>query len=410
MWWEKENHLNIKNNTLYIGEHCVKNIADQVGTPFYIYNLNYIKEQYNKLSGVFKEIGINEYKIIYALKANHNEKIVEFIRNLGIGIDASSPEEVAFALKHGFHEEDVIFTGNSLSNEDLRFFEDNTCIINFDSISALRRFNGSKGRKIGLRFNTGYGAGRNDSVITGGALSGDVPVKFGLTISQIDEAVKIIIEKGYELTCLHHHVGSDWLSDNIENYFNAFKNYLELYQYIERVYKLRVPIMDLGGGYGVPHSNNEEAFPLSYFFNQIKNMLNDADISNVKIIIEPGSFLISEAGILVGQVNTIESKFGYNFAGLNMGLNIFNSPSLYKYYHEIVNCNSCESDTKTNISICGNICEPIDMFAINREMPEIKEGDYIAVLNAGAYGHVMTSDYNLRKKAKEYILYNLSAT
>lgn len=408
MWWERENHLNINNNMLYIGKRCVKEIADQVGTPVYLYNLECIKEQYLKLIRVFKEVGIDNYKIIYALKANHNEQIVEYIRDLGIGIDASSPEEVDFALKHEFSDEDVFFTGNSLSNEDLQFFVDNNCIINFDSISALKRFNGPKGRKVGLRFNTGYGAGRNNSVVTGGTLAGDIPVKFGLSISQIDEAIQIIIGKGYELSCLHHHVGSDWLSNNTDNYFKAFTNFLEIYQYIEKVYNIKVPNIDLGGGYGVPHSNDERAFPLFDFFNKLKNMISDANLNNVKLIIEPGSFLISEAGILVGQVNTIESKYDYNFAGLNMGLNIFNSPALYKYYHEIVNCNSCESDTKINISICGNICEPIDMFAINRKMSEIKEGDYIAVLNAGAYGQVMSSAYNMRKKAREFVLYNLS--
>lgn len=404
MWWENQNNTNIKNNMLHIKNKSVLDIVKDIGTPVFIYNLQVVKEQFEKLDNVFKQLDINNYKILYALKANRNVEIIKYLKTLGVGIDASSPAEVDFALRLGFSEEDIILTGNFLSNEDLYSMKSKSCIINFDSLSALRRFDVARGRRIGLRFNTEYGAGRNESVVTGGKLTGAIPVKFGLTMNQFEEAVEIINKKGLIIESLHHHVGSNWLANNTENYFKAFENLLKVYNRLYSEYNISVPIIDLGGGYGVPHSESEQEFPLESFFKRIKIMLKDIDLNSTKIIIEPGSFLVSSAGILVSQVNTVETKFDYNFVGLDMGLNVFNSPALYKYYHEVINCNNCYDKVKNHYNICGNICEPVDMFAVEREMPVIKEGDYLAILNAGAYGSVMSSDYNLRKRASEIII------
>ncbi|EEB73023.1 diaminopimelate decarboxylase [Thermococcus sp. AM4] len=404
MWWEKPGHLRAVGNRLFIGEHDVVELAEKHGTPVYIYNLSRIRDNYLRMADALKKAGFREWRIHYAMKANNNKEVLGLIRELGGGIDATSPGEVKLAREIGFKDEDIIFTGTSLSNGDLEFLAKTNVLINFDSVSSLRRFNGEEGRKVGLRINTGVGIGRVEKTTTGGLEVGSIPVKFGISGKAIDRAFDLIEEKGLELHCLHHHVGSDWVGEKIARYFQALDNLLKVAEKAEARFGGSLKVIDLGGGYGVPHSAEEEEFPVYEFFQRVKEHMEEYGFGDLKVIVEPGTYLVSDAGILVAQVNTVEEKNGRIFVGVDAGLNVFNSPALYNYYHEIVVCNRVSSEEKMVATVVGNICESGDIFAVDRELPKIEEGDYIAILNAGAYGYVMANNYNLRPKGKEVVV------
>ena len=212
------------------------------------------------------------------------------------------------------------------------------------------------------------------------------------------------MKKELKIYCVHHHVGSDWLGLQINSYFLALKNLLKTAHDIQQKLNYPINVLDLGGGIGVPHSKNENFFPIYDFFQKIADCIAESKLDFSTIVVEPGNFLVNDAGILVTQVNTVEEKNKRTFIGVNAGLNVFNSPASYGFYHEIVVCDRCLDTQSRPVTVVGNICEAGDIFAIDRKLPKINEGDYIAILNAGSYGSGMSSEYCLRPKAKEITL------
>lgn len=404
MWWEKQDNLIAKNNCLFIGDHRVSELAEKYGTPLYVYNAKRIRENYYTLNDALKSAGFKDYRIHYAMKANNHIGMLKILKELGAGIDATSPGEVSLASKIGFSDSDIIFTGTSLGDSDLAYLSQRDVLINFDSISSIRRFKSKQDRRVGLRINTGVGLGRTPWITTGGTSTKGIPVKFGLSGKNIIKAAKLIKEKNLGMFCIHHHVGSDWLGDQIDNYFLALSNLIDYASEIQSVLGYSISVLDLGGGYGVPHWGKEENFPVYDFFHRVFELVTESGLNFSKVVIEPGNFLVGDAGTLVVQVNTVEQKNNRTFVGVNCGLNVFNSPSLYGIYHEIIVTGKCRDLQTETVTVAGNICEAGDLFAIDRELPKINEGDYLAILNSGAYGSTMSSEYNLRPKAKEVLV------
>lgn len=404
MWWEESNHLEVVNNKLFLGGKSVIEMANNFGTPIYIYSLNRIKDRYLRLKDSLTENNLSNNRIHYALKANNNAKVIKYLFELGAGIDATSPGEVQFAKEIGFGEKDIIFTGTSLSNQDLDYLATIDVLVNFDSISSIRRFRSYEDRNIGLRINSGIGLGRTEKVTTGGEEIKGLPVKFGIKEEQIDRAIYLVQEKNLKIKCIHHHVGSDWLDNDIDRYIDALEKLLTIKRKMENKLNYTIDIVDLGGGIGLPHSREEKEFSLDRFFSRVRSCLKEYNIDFSKIIIEPGNYLVGDSGILVARVNTVEKKGNKTFVGLDVGLNVFNSPSLYNYYHEIIISNRVCNEKCSTYTVVGNICETGDIFAIDRKLPPVKEGDCLTLLNAGAYGAVMSSNYNLRPQGKEIII------
>lgn len=402
MWWEQKGILEVINNQLYFSEQKVRRLAEQWGTPLYIYSLACISKNYQEIFDSMSIIWPQESKIFYAMKANRHPDILDKLKLLGGGIDVSSPGEVELGWQHGFGDLDIIFTGTSLSNRDIAFLAKTDILVNFDSISQLRRFpDEKKGRRIGLRINTGVGLGRSDFISTGGRMSGKIPVKFGIPAESILYALEQLRKKRFDIYCLHHHVGSDWLRNGLSDYFKALKKLIQIGEMIQERCNEVISMIDLGGGYGVPHTRSETKFPFTEFFEGAKSKIKESSLRPMIIAAEPGNHIVGNSGILVVEVNTVESKNGIRFVGVNAGLNVFNSASLYGIYHEIVNCDNVFGGEKECVTIVGNICETGDVFAVERNLPKIEEGNYLAILNAGAYGSVMSSEYNARPKAKE---------
>ncbi len=403
MWWETEGHLTVRQNQLFIGEFSAEELARRYGTPLFVYNGRRIEQNYQTLQAALNDAGLPDWKIHYAMKANPHPDVLETVKSLGAGIDATSPQEVRAAQNAGFPDREIVFTGTSLSNRDLADLAGSGVLINFDSLSALRRFPGDTGRKIGLRINSGVGIGRNAMMSTGGGSVKGLPVKFGINPAQLEEAAAIIREKGYRLHCLHHHVGSNWLGKN-DKYFLALRNLLQTVRVLRQKSGAGIPLLDLGGGYGVPFGGDEKPFDAGGFFRTAAEIIRGSGLAFEAVKLEPGNFLLRDAGILLAEVNTVERKNRHTFAGVDAGLNVFNSAALYGYRHEIVACRCCQSAQTQKITVVGNICETGDIFGIGRELPPLREGDVLALLDVGAYAAVMGNNYNLRPRAEEVFL------
>jgi diaminopimelate decarboxylase len=403
MWWEKENHLTEIDGHLCIAGESIIKLAEKHGTPLFIYNRNRIERNYQKLIKAFKKTRFKNFHVHYAMKANRHKKILQLLNKLNCGIDATSPNEVNYALKTGFNASQIVFTGTSLSNTDLKTLAEKKCLINFDSLSSLKRFRGEEGQEVGLRVNSGIGLGKHKMIRTGGGESGGLPVKFGISKENLAQAIEIITQKKYKLQTIHHHVGSNWLGQN-DNYFQALENLFEISRMIQKQLDYPIETIDLGGGYGVPFKKQEKEFDPDAFFGEVSERILNSGLDFKSAIVEPGNYLIRDAGILVVEVNTIEKKNNNYFAGVNAGLNVFNTSALYGYHHEIIPCFGPSAPTVQHITIAGNICETGDLFGIRRRMPLIREGDFLAIHNVGAYAAVMGNNYNFRPKAKEIII------
>lgn len=431
MWWEQPGHLEVHKNELLFAGKPVTDLSETHGTPAYFYNTGKVVAQFDKMQEAMEASSLGDVQVKFAVKANNNREIVRTIGEQGAGIDATSPDELKLARECGFSDRDVVFTGTALSDADLSFLAETDVLVNFDSVSSLRRFDARAGREVGLRINSGVGLGRSKKTTTGGKTatdsgsgdpasngSGDdgagdsLPVKFGIPHDDarlLEEAFETIEQNGYELVCIHHHVGSGWLGDQAlkqeENYPTALENTLDV---VERAEQRGhdVSILDLGGGYGVPHAKDEEPLVLRRLFDAISDRISESSVRFDVVYLEPGTYLVSDAGIFVTKVNTVESKNGYRFVGVDSGLNSFNSFAHYNYHHEVVNCCRVTSDgDRETVIVAGNNCESGDLFTEERSLPTtVEEGDYLALLNAGAYGAVFRSDFNLRDPADEIII------
>lgn len=419
MWWRRDGHLTVQHNELQFAGESVPELVETHGTPVYLYDLDRLRTQFERLEAALDASGLPNPAVRYAMKANNVEQVLDAVRACGGGIDATSPGEAKLASDRGFDADDIVFTGTSLSDSDLRFLADRDMLVNFDSVADLRRFDAGAGRRVGLRINSRVGLGRSKKTTTGGTeAEGDtgdgdgLPVKFGIPADEahVSAALSAVDEAGFELDCLHHHVGSGWLSAQAINeehpdYLDALDTLLSVAETIEaRGHDLST--LDLGGGYGVPHRRDETPIDLDRFFGAVADRIDRSPVSFDRVFVEPGTFLVSDCGIFVTRVTKVETKGGRTFVGVDGGLNNFNSPAHYDYYHHLVDADRVvDPEQEMCITVAGNNCESGDLFAVDRDVPtRIETGDALAFLNAGAYGTVFQSDFNLRETAADIVV------
>ncbi|MFN4244901.1 MAG: diaminopimelate decarboxylase [Brevinematia bacterium] len=376
-------------------------IAEKFGTPLYVYNLEKIEENFKELSN---SIPYNNKKILFAMKSNFNIEVLKLIRKLGGGIDTISVGEIKYAINLGFKKEDILFTGIGISDEDIEFCVRNKIMPNVGSIDLLTRV-GMKfpGSRISIRINPNYGAGHHDHVITGGPQS-----KFGIYESYLEDVKNISKRFDLIISGIHFHIGSGILDYRI--YIEAIKKALDISLMFEDV-----EFIDIGGGIGIPYKENETQFDLKSFGQEISKLMDyfsDKEKRNVKLLIEPGRYLVAESGVLIAKVVEIKKTPEYNFVIINTGFNHLVRPVMYGSYHEIINISKLNSNEFEDQVIAGNVCESGDIFTRNnegiapRKLPKPENGDIIGIFDTGAYGFVMASHYNLRKLPPEIAVYN----
>jgi diaminopimelate decarboxylase len=379
---------------MHLSRQFLIKLADTYGSPLYVYNTEKIKSQYQRLKNAFAGFDAN---IFYACKALTNLSVLRYIREIGCNIDCSSSNEVKLAIHAGFTPERILYTSNNISFAELEEVASFKVNINIDSISNLRKFGKKFGSSypVGVRLRPNIMAGGNLKISTGHDAS-----KFGIPIEQLAEVKQVMQETGVVIRGLHIHTGSD--IKDIDVFVKGVQLLLNLSQEFDDL-----EFLDLGGGFKVAYRPEDHETDIDLLGRKLADAVSGFEKSTgrkLKLWFEPGKFIVSEAGYFVATVNVVKETPSITFAGLNTGLNHLIRPMFYDAWHTIVNISNPEGPVK-KYNITGNICET-DTFATNRDVNEIREGDYLVFKNAGAYCFEMSSNYNSRYKPAEVLVEN----
>jgi diaminopimelate decarboxylase len=372
-------------------------VANEFGTPVYVYHAEKIKEQYEKLSSAFSGI---DTRFFYASKALTNIHILSYINSLGCGIDCSSINEVKLALHTGIPPDRILYTSNGIAFEEIEEAAGYGVHINIDSLSNLEKF-GSRFQNtypVGVRIRPNILAGGNLKISTGHEKS-----KFGIPLEQLESLKNIVDQYRINIKTLHIHTGSDIKDADV--FVSGIKVLADLVSHFPDL-----QVIDLGGGFKVPYEPDGEETDINLIARKLKNFV-EANLftagKKYQLWFEPGKYLVSECGYFITKVNVIKESASAVFAGVDSGLNHLIRPMFYDAYHHIVNISNPTGEEKI-YTVTGYICET-DTFAADRKLHEVREGDYLVFYNAGAYGFEMSSNYNSRLRPAEVIVQESSA-
>lgn len=366
-------------------------IVEKYDSPLYVYNAEKIKAQYKRLTNAFSDV--NNLHIHYAVKANSNINILKLLSGLGAGLDTVSIQEVQLGLEAGVLPENIIYTPNGVSLEELEKAAQLGVQINIDNLSILEQF-GSRNPNtpVCIRINPHVMAGGNSNISVG-----HIDSKFGISIHQIPHLLRIVENTKMNINGIHMHTGSDILDIDVFLYASEI-----LFETAKQFKNLE--FIDFGSGFKVPYKPNDIETDIEEFGEKLTEKFNHFCSEYGKeltLSFEPGKFLVSESGYFLAKVNVVKQTTSTVFAGIDSGFNHLIRPMFYNSYHQIENISNPDGKQRF-YSVVGYICET-DTFGTNRRIAEISEGDILAFKNAGAYCFTMASNYNSRYRPAEIL-------
>ena len=367
-------------------------LASAFGTPLYVYDVGKIKNQIETLNRAFGDV---KHKIKYAAKALTNISILKRIRQAGAGMDVVSIFEARLALHAGFTPNEIMFTPNGVAFEEILESAALGLTINIDNLPTLEKFGKhfKSDYPCGLRLNPHIMAGGNLKISTGHSHS-----KFGISIQQLPEILKIVGAYKIKIQSLHIHTGSEITGMDVylkmaDILFGMADNFPDLKS------------LDFGGGFKVKYKEGDQPTDMQLLGKALSEAFNHYRKKagrDFELWIEPGKFIVSEAGYLLARANVVKETPTITFIGVDTGLNHLLRPMMYDAYHEIINGSNTDGE-KRKYNVVGNICET-DTLGAEREIHSVKEGDIIVIKNAGAYGFSMASNYNSRPRPAEILI------
>ncbi len=393
LWWERDD-LGYRNFRLFSGNQDLQALAESSDTPIFAYNTARIQQNLMRLSDALTKKSI-QFKIFYALKANRYLPLITSLKLGGLcGIDVCSPGELLLARQAGFHENEITYTGTSVSNEDIECLKRHPEVrVNCDAISPLRRLGAQcPGRTVGIRINPQRGAGYH----AGLHYAGSKATKFGIYKDRYLEALEVATTCALTVKTLHFHIGSGYGTEDLSTLDEILA---DCCWYLDQ--RSEIDTLDIGGGLGVPLVEWQKPLDLTAWSEVIAKYANRRGL---EIHLEPGDYVVKDAGVLLLQVNTVEDKGGKRFVGVNGGFNIQNLAAYYQTPFIVAPLLRKPDAPKEKVTIAGNINEAIDILADDIELPAISEGDYLALLNTGGYGSASSSNHCMRGKFSEYLL------
>jgi diaminopimelate decarboxylase len=375
----------------------VLDIAQQFGTPLYVYDGDKIAHQVRTLKNAFSDTDI---KVKYAAKALTNISVLKLIRKHGAGIEVVSLEEAKIAMKAGYTSPEIVFTPSGVDFSEIVEAADLGLAINIDNLSTLQKF-GDKYKNTypcGLRLNPHILAGGNYKISTGHSNS-----KFGISIFQFQQIMEIVQKHGIQVKGLHIHTGSEIAETDVfikmaEILFSMAGDFPNL------------SFIDFGSGYKVAYKEGDmdtNIYDLGLKLSKAFNEFCQRYGRKLEMWIEPGKYVVSEAGTFLVKTNIVKPTPSVTFVGVNSGLNHLIRPMMYDAYHHIVNISNPAGSQKI-YTVVGYICET-DTFGSDRKLHEVREGDILAIKNAGAYCFSMSSNYNSRLRPAEVLVVNKEA-
>lgn len=384
--------MELKHNQFYIGGVKVLDLCETFGTPLYVYDAAIIEKQYNKIKDAFSEVDV---RIKYACKALTNVNIMKYLRKLGSGLDTVSIQEVELGLLAGYKPVEILYTPNCVSIEEIQMAVEKGVMINIDNISILEQFGHLYGNTVPccIRLNPHIMAGGNQNISVG-----HIDSKFGISIYQVPHVKRVVETYNIKVTGLHMHTGSDILDADVflrgaELLYDAASSFPDL------------EFMDFGSGFKVAYKDGDITADMKSIGKKITKSFKTFCKKygrDLELWFEPGKYLVSESGFFLVKTNVVKQTTSTVFAGVDSGQNHLIRPMFYDAYHQIVNISNTKG-TKRIYSIVGYICET-DTLGYDRQLHEVREGDILAIYNAGAYGFSMSSNYNSRYRPAEVMV------
>jgi diaminopimelate decarboxylase len=372
-------------------------LAQEFGTPLYVYNETILRNRCRELK---KLIDYSGFVVNYSPKANSNIELLKIIREEGLRVDAVSPGEIFVGLRAGFKPEHIFYIGNNVGEEEIRYAIATGVKISVDSISQLRMYGRmNPGGQVAIRLNPGIGAGHHENVVTGGQNT-----KFGIEIKYLPDVKNLLKEYNLKLIGINQHIGSLFMDG--EAYVKSTDVILTVAKEFDDL-----EFIDLGGGFGVPYQKQSDQDRLN--LKELGEKLSGAIHKwvrgygkEIEFKIEPGRYVVAECCILLGRVHSIKLNYGLKYIGTDLGFNVMIRPAMYNAHHdiEIYRKSDIPSEKNEIVRVVGNICETGDVISKDRTLPEIFEQDIIGVLDSGAYGYSMSSNYNSRLRPAEALI------
>lgn len=385
--------MQLKGKDYLIDGLKVTDLAREFDTPLYVYETAKMEAQYKRLVKAFPKLDL---KINYACKALTNINVLRFFKSLGSGLDTVSIQEVQLGLKAGFAADDIMYTPNGVSIEEIKKAVELGVRINIDNLSILEQFGTHYGNSypVCIRLNPHIMAGGNAKISVG-----HIDSKFGISIHQTRHLERLVKSLDIKVNGVHMHTGSDILD------VDTFLTGAELLLNVARDFP-DLEYIDFGSGFKVPYQPNDIATDVEELGEKMTKLFKSFCKEygrELTIEFEPGKFLVSEAGHFLCKVNGLKQTTATVFAQVDTGMNHLLRPMLYDAHHEIVNVSNPKGKQRV-YSVVGYICET-DTFANDRQLTEVREGDVLAFQNAGAYCFTMSSNYNSRYKPAEVLVH-----
>jgi diaminopimelate decarboxylase len=399
LWWERED-LCYRDGRLHFGGRDLEALAASSGTPTFVYHATRVSANLERLRAALDSQGVAD-DAFFAIKASRFAPLVTFLKLRGrCGIDACSPAELTYARQAGFEEAEISYTGTSVSDTDLDCLQRHPGVhVNCDSISTIRRLGRRcPGRRIGIRINPEIGAGYNEKL----RYAGDKPTKFGIYRDRFDEALRTARDAGMRVETLHFHIGSGYQGDAVEVLDRVLGRTGEL---LDAHPEIRT--LNIGGGIGLRVAESDVPVDLASWAQVIAR---HAVRRGLRIQVEPGDYLVKDAGLLLARVNTVEDKAGTRFAGIDAGLGIVNLVAHYRTPVIVAPLRRAAGTPLERVTIAGNINEAMDLLAEDVALPRLAEGDLLALLNVGGYGSAAASNHCMRGEFREYLLLDHGST
>jgi diaminopimelate decarboxylase len=391
-WWEHES-LQVRDGRLVLDGADLGEVAREHGTPLYVYSRATIQRQLRALQGALARV-TGRHRVYYAMKANRCPGVLRAVRDVpGVGIDACSPREVELALERGFGPEEISFNAGMLSDRDFARVAVHGVHCTLDGFSALRRYGARvpRGTWVGLRFDpaiaVGYAGGQRTAY--GGG-------KFGFEPVECQRALEAAHAAGLRVDSVHMHIGWGLPEQALPDVEAAFSRLAALARQVPELRSVNV-----GGGLGGRFQRSDRPLPLSAWSDALAQHLAPLGVT---LACEPGTFVAAPAGVLLVEVNTVEERRGTRWVGIDAGHALNPCPALYGIPLEVVPLGAPLAPPVHRYTVAGHINEACDLWARDVPLPELREGDLLALLPAGAYGASMSSDHCLRGGAREVVL------
>lgn len=388
--------VTIKEKDLCFGNQTAIELIEKFGSPLYVYQENVLRDRCRKLMQM-----IHHDKVIvhYSAKANTSIALLKIIREEGLCADAMSAGEIYCEEAAGFTPEKIFFVCNNIDEAEMQFAIDKGLKISVDSLSQLEQYGRlNPGGKVAVRINPGFGKGHHEKVVTGGDKT-----KFGVYHTEVAAIKKIAAKFNLHIMGINMHIGSNFFEPDA--YIAAVKVILAIAEQFEAL-----EFIDAGGGFGIAYTAQEENLDVLTLGEKLTTVLKDWMQKygrELTFAMEPGRYVVCESGVILTKVTSTKTNPGHpprKFIGTDAGFNVLARPIMYDSYHEIINASNMQSPATETVDICGNICESGDLLARDRQLAPTKEGDVLAILDSGAYGFTMASNYNCRLKPAEVLI------